>query len=609
MDLHSYNPVDIEIALQQAGPFEPFPRAADRAAWGKVAGTLGDQKVRELIAQGEQAAATTIPALPATLWLEFKRSGERGGFQEPRSVRRQMLAALTLAECLEHRGRFLDPLLDVVWATLEESSWVLPAHQTELTDMDRPLIDLGAAATGIALAELDFLLGAALEGQVGKRIRYEVDRRLLTPYLTRHDFWWLYNSARRTVNNWTAVCNSGVMAAALYLEEDKSRVAEILARGVRSLADYMDTFDQDGGSSEGPGYWGYGFGNYAVIGQLVEQATNGAVSLMAGERVRSAAQFPLRAMLSRGAYANFSDCDAAVAYPKPLLVYLSKRLELPALMQLARMQPEGARAGELHWALRALLWPVEDAPAGEFYPAERDWYGGMAWMFARMNPSDPRALVLAAKGGHNGEMHNQNDVGSFIVRVNEDSVLCELGRGRYTSAYFGPTRFEHFVNSSFGHPVPVPNGKAQLAGADHGAALIEHKADAAMDTMTTEMRGAYPEDADLASLLRTVALHRDAPAGWVELVDTVAFARRPGTLDSVLFTLGSVTFGAGQVLVRGTGGGVLRVSYDSASVRAGVEHKKDIDLGTGLVDAERLVFSLATPAMKAVIRLKIEPVN
>ena len=34
------------------------------------------------------------------------------------------------------------------------------------------------------------------------------------------------------------------------------------------------------------------------------------------------------------------------------------------------------------------------------------------WMVARYDPEDSQALVLAAKGGHNDEMHNQNDVGN-----------------------------------------------------------------------------------------------------------------------------------------------------------------------------------------------------
>jgi hypothetical protein len=606
-ELYRYNPVDIEIALREAQPFEPFPRSSDRAAWEAIAARLGERAVREWIALAEEAARQPVPSLPATLWLEFQRTGQREGFQRPRSERRRMLAALTLAECLENRGRFLDPLLDVAWAICEESSWAMPAHQAPLTDMDHPVIDLGAAGTGIDLAEFDYLVGERLDPLLAKRLRDEMDRRLFTPYLERHDHWWLYNTAQRRVNNWTAVCNAGVMGAALYVMEDLSRLAEIVARGARSLDDYMATFDPDGGSSEGPGYWGYGFGNYAVISQLVEAATGGVVTFMAGDHARKAATFPLKAMLNQGAYANFSDCDPTVVYPRSLLVYLSKRLEEPALMQLARMQPQGGRAAEMHWALRNMVWPVEEEPAGPFVPAERDWFGGMMWMFARYNPADPDALVVAAKGGHNGEMHNQNDVGSFIVRVNDESVLAELGRGRYTKAYFSPQRYENYVNSSIGHPVPLPNGQVQLPGEAYGATLVERRADDRVDSMTIEMRGAYPDAADLSSLRRTVALHREAPAGWVEVVDAVEFASRPGTLDSALFSFGTVEVGEDAVTVRGARGAV-RITFDTAQVCASTEHVRDLDLSVGPSEAERIVFSLRVPAQRGEIRLRIDPV-
>jgi len=605
MELLKYNPVDVQAALER-GEFSPFPRVSDRSAWAEVARAVGPDVVQQLVSDAERLAAQDVPALPATLYLEFQRTGQREGYQEPSGVRRQMLATMALAECLEDKGRFLDPLLDVVWAICEESSWAMPAHQGELADMDRPVIDLGAAGVGLALAEFDHLLAERMDPLVGKRIRYEVDRRLTTPYLGRHDFWWMYNTQFRTVNNWTAVCTGGVVGAALYLEPDKARLAEIICRGARSLHDYLDTFDEDGGSSEGPGYWGYGFGHYVLLAQLVEAATGGTVSLLEGERIRKIAQFPLRTMLTPGAFANFSDCDAEVHYPTSLLVYLAQRLDLPGLMQLAREQPEGGRGGQLPWALRNLLWRVEPEPPGRFVPAKRDWFSGMMWMFARHNPDDPDALVLAAKGGHNGEMHNQNDVGSLIVRYRQESLIAELGRGRYTKAYFGPQRYEHLVNSSLGHSTPVPNGKAQLPGKEHGATLVERRADDSVDAMTIEMRGAYPPEADLGSLRRTVALHRDTPEGWVELEDVAVFSSGPGMLESALLTFSDVETTEGQVTITGQRGR-LRVTYDASRIVTRVDVHEGLDLSTGPTDARRIVFALREPQKEGTIALRIEP--
>jgi hypothetical protein len=158
--LSRYNAVDIEFALREENPPPPFPPAHDRAAWAAVRERMGEELVAKYILLAEEDAQRPIPHLLATQYLEFKRIGERLGYETPQFHRRQMLANLALAECLEYEGRFLDPLLNMVWAICEESSWAGPAHQHELTDMEKPYIDLFAATTGLELEEIDALLGA-----------------------------------------------------------------------------------------------------------------------------------------------------------------------------------------------------------------------------------------------------------------------------------------------------------------------------------------------------------------------------------------------------------------------------------------------------------------
>ena len=603
--LSTYNPIDIESALRAANPAPQFPPAGDRGAWQAIANAAGAKTVSEIIRKAEEAAQATIPGLPATLWLEFVRNGQREGFQEPRSKRRVMMSNLALAEALEGRGRFLDPLLNIVWAICEESSWSLPAHQHTLTDMERHHIDLGVAGTALELAEVDAILGAQLDPLLGKRIRYEVNQRCFIPYLTRHDHWWLHNTNERMVNNWTAVCNAGVVGAAIYLEPDLSRLAEMIARAARSLDDYLLTFDADGGSTEGPGYWSYGFGHFTLIAQLVEHRTQGRVTFWKEDVARKAALFPLHTALTSDAWANFSDCDRTIRFIPGHLTYLSQRLDVPELMKLARTQPAPWNGGT--WALRNLIWQPTPKPAGQFVPAKQDWYPEMMWLIGRIDPTDANALVLAAKGGNNGEMHNQNDVGNIIVHLNNESLIPDIGRGRYTRAYFGPERYQHIANSSRGHSVPVVNGQEQSPGLAFAAQLVQHHSDASADSMSIEMKGAYPAAADLASLKRTVTLHRDRPRGWVELVDKVEFAARPGQCQSVLTAFAAATIEAAAVVVHGEKGS-LRISFDPAVVKPTVVVEKNVDLALGATDVNLVTFSLLQPGKEAVIRLIIEPV-
>ncbi len=605
--LSRYNAVEVELALRAISPPPPFPPASDRKAWRGVADMIGEQEVSRLIKAGEVAAQEVIPPLPATLFLEFQRTGRREGYQQPRQQRRHMLSSLVLAECLAYEGRFLDPILDLVWAICEESSWVLPAHQSRLTDLDVPVVDLGSASTALELAEVDLLLGAELDPLLGKRIRDEVNQRILTPYLQRHDHWWLYNTSRRQVNNWTAVCNAGVVGAALYLEQDMGRLAEIIARAARSLDDYLATFDVDGGSSEGPGYWGYGFGYYTVLAHLIEQRTDGHLNFLAGERMRKIAAYPLHTILSPGTYVNFSDCDANITYSRAHLAFLARRLDLPDLAGLAQTQPAEERRTDLTWRLRTLFWRLPPEAPHSFTPTHHDWFSGMMWMLARYNPQDPNTLVLAAKGGHNQEMHNQNDVGNFIVHVDGESVITDVGRGRYTKAYFGPERYEYFVNSSLGHSVPVPNGQLQGVGRDYAAGLLDYRVDEAEDTLYLELKDVYPPEAGLDFLRRRLTLHREAPRGWVELVDSVRFTAGLASFESALTTFGQVDVGSNAVILTGTRG-KLRIGFDPELVEVRADLYKDVDLGLGPTDVRRVVFAWQEPRQVGQIRLEIVPI-
>ena len=72
---------------------------------------------------------------------------------------------------------------------------------------------------------------------------------------------------------------------------------------------------------------------------------------------------------------------------------------------------------------------------------------------------------LCVKAGHNGESHNHNDVGSFILSTDEGQLFCDLGAGRYFNGYFdSKIRYTLLGNASWGHSVPIIDGAYQKEG-------------------------------------------------------------------------------------------------------------------------------------------------
>lgn len=563
MDLRRWNVRRVREVLEAAPAFVPFPRTGS-ADWVALKGDLGGDVLAELLARAVEDVDAPIPALTARLYAEFRETGRREGYEDAQRVRRNLLYRLSLAEWLEGEGRFVPALEDLAWARLEETNWAWPAHARELDAFDRPTLDLAAAMTALDLAEMDYLVGDRMSANLRSRLRVELERRVVGPFLNRGDHWWLHTTPAKQVNNWTAVCVAGAVGAALYLEDDMGRLAEIVTRGLHSLADYLETFDREGGSSEGPDYWTYGFGNYVVLAQLLHARTGGAIDLLEGEYLRDIAQFPLRTVLAPGVWVSFSDSDHNPVFHPGLLSHLAGHLDLPGLRGLGANDFAVEQFNQFAWPLRQFAWALpKEAASAQLGP--HDWYDEMGWMISRLDPSDPASLRLAAKGGHNDEMHNQNDIGSFMVVSGGKVVLTDPGRGLYSKAYFGPERYQNIFASSLGHSVPVVNGQEQAAGRAHAASVVEHVQSEAEDRLVLEMAAAYPAEAGLERLERRVALKRDVAGGVVALEDQFQFKAGPGLFQSVLVTPLVARAEADAVLVGEVGAGV-RIAFDAEAL-------------------------------------------
>ncbi|MDU5143842.1 MAG: hypothetical protein E6230_16875 [Paenibacillus dendritiformis] len=151
-----YRPDMIAAALLPSHHYEPVPAASRRDAWLAL-----DDEVRSFwIRKAEACLGMAWPALPAALYMDYVRTGNRSRYQEPYFARRKALVRLVLAECMEYGGRFLDDIVNGMWAMCEESTWCWPAHlngisrvkNNALPDIDRPVFDLGAGETAALLA-------------------------------------------------------------------------------------------------------------------------------------------------------------------------------------------------------------------------------------------------------------------------------------------------------------------------------------------------------------------------------------------------------------------------------------------------------------------------
>ncbi|HEY3333000.1 MAG TPA: heparinase II/III family protein [Capsulimonadaceae bacterium] len=587
------------------------PNVANRDAWTNGILQLPPDELAIVNAHVAVAMSANMPHLLASHRLHFERTGTRDEFDANWRARRGNLAWLTIAECVEGRGRYIDKIQDLAWATCEECSWELPAHCGGMPNADRIEVDLGTAMAALQLAELDHLLDGSLHPHVHRFIQAAVRAKCIEPYMAREDWWWLRNTPTLQVNNWAAVCTAGAVGAAVYLMNDPAELAALMEKALPTLSDYLDGFDSSGALSEGIGYWNYGLGYFTMAADLIDRRSGGAINLWSNQRFRNAADFPARAALSPGRYPSFSDSCSNVELWRPIVRTLAQRLDLSNMAHVEQMLPiESGLCGESTAVVmaRELMWNREaNDSRSESVENPYDWFPGVSWLIARSPTSSQPAMVLAVKAGNNGEMHNQNDVGSFLVEVDGEQLIEDLGAGRYTKQYFSDSRYELFSTSSRSHSTLEVDGHAQRPGKECGARDVLLIDNGDVTGLTMDLAPAYPDALGLLSCVRTVAMER-GDVTVIAITDEATF-ENTGRIASVLMTRHQVAVSENGVTMTGSRT-AIRCGYDAANTSVRVETVNAVPLSGGAADVHRIVFEAQTgKTCKLALQISALPMN
>ncbi len=510
--------------LESQQTWQLYPKATNRTAWEKVPENLK----KRWIDRGEKALGFTWEALPATLFLDYARTGNRKTYSNISYERRYKLRQLVLAECIENKGRFIDQIINAIWLICEETFWGIPAHigmqkaGMGLPDVEEPIVDLFAAETAEMLTWSVYLLKDQLDKVsplVYQRVKLETQRRILDPTLKRDDFWWMgLNPDGEKVGNWNPWICSNWMATAVLLIEDKEELAKHISKILKVLDAYVSRNPVDGASDEGPHYWGHAAGSLFDTLELLYGATNGKFDIYNDPLITQMGQYLNRMHINEQYYFNYAD---AVPYIRnnPFLIYhYGQRIKDPSLMDLgAYLIPFGnydKKAGNhdgMGRVLREIFLQKEMQERTREHLFLKDvWMPVSQLMAARQKAGSTQGFYLAAKAGHNaeGQGHNHNDVGNFIVYYDGKPVIIDVGMASYNAKTFSDTRYEIWNNQSAYHNLPTINGAMQKDGSEFKAKNVIYKSNKKQATLSAEISDAYPPEAGLASWKRSITLDR-----------------------------------------------------------------------------------------------------
>jgi hypothetical protein len=577
------------------------PGIDDRKFWETLQKSERFKPIAErLLKDTIKSESADISPLKASWFLQFERTGNRSFFEERVFKRRKLFSNLVLSECIENKGRFLNPITDYIWAICEESTWTLPAHEESahsygkgLPDIEKPTVALFSGATAMELAITHYILGEKIHAMCRTRIEHEAKRRIIEPFLTR-DFGWMKNK-----NNWNPVCNNSVLWSAILLLNDKQKVSRIINRVLKNLSLYIGGFDADGGTSEGINYWNYGFSRYIMAAHILEKYTNGEINLFNDPLLKKIARFPMYVELSPSYFINFADASSHTNIDQSLLLFLSKKLRIQELSIFAEHFGQSLSLLNLYQINETLKIRARTSRRSLY--KKSFYFRGMEWLISRKNTEDKTGLVFAAKCGNNGEMHNHNDVGSFILHYKGETFISDAGAPVYTKQTFSERRYELFPCSSACHSVPVINRIFQSPGIKYEGRVLKHRDGTKQDIFKMDIGKAYPENSGLTHLIRTFIFDREGK-GQLNLKDEFLFKKSSSIQEVFITFLDVKKSDRGYIVIQGRIGN-LKIKCE----------QKDVDIKIEKISTKKIGirehFTLAGKKERCINRIIFTPVG
>lgn len=535
------NPALTQSIIPQEN-FKPFPQTPE--GWEKI---LPDSVINLIINKGDDALNKPFEEIPATVMLEFVRNNNRTDYEKISFQKRNQLWNMVMAESVEGNGKYTDQIINGIWSICEESFWGVSAHVgiqkagPGLPDVEDPIVDLFSAETGAVLAWTDYFVGPELDKVsklIRKRIRYEIDRRIFKPMTTAKYGWMGGGNPDAKVNNWAPWIASNYITANLLIEKDETKRTQALNIAIKIMNQYVNGLGEDGGCDEGPGYW-TAAGACVFDGlNLLYDATKGKFNIYKDPFINKMGAYIYNTHIDGKYFINVADAHPTME-PDGLLIFrFGRDVDNKDMMNMGSWafhtyDEKGIGLENFH-RTRSLYDLLAIKPCAAYTykanPAKDVWYSDVQLMASRSD----NGLFLASHAGNNGESHNHNDVGDFMVYADGNPVIIDVGSGTYTARTFSKDRYKLWFNKSAYHNLPTINGEEQKDGLQFSATDVSYTKNKNSSQLSMNIAKAYPETAGVKSWNRTVKL--DNTKGDIEVKDQYEMNKNPLSLTQTFMT-------------------------------------------------------------------------
>lgn len=575
---------------------------------------LPDSVKQRILKQAEAALSYKWPSLPASLYLDYKITGTRTTYENLVNERRRTLSLLVAGELIENKERFIPQIVNGLWLVLEESTWVAPAHITvqkegaDLANIENPYIDLHASSTGLTVATIYNMLSAKFAKYskvVNGRIVYELNRRLFNPYLKYDNFWWM-GFKGNAVNNWNTYVNSNTLQVALLVLQPGKKLDSLSAKLLKSADNFINQYPEDGGCDEGPSYWDMAGGRLIRLLSLLNQASDGKLNWSDKELLHQIGTYTYKMQINGTYMVNFADAfptytqNPESVYQYGVLFKDETLKDYASFLFKAREKQISANDITDFLAISAAYQALDNTPAKAPYPL----YAALPDLQvfnARSVAGSTKGFFFAAKGGHNAESHNHNDIGNFIVYHDGKPLLIDAGVGVYTAKTFSSKRYELWNVQSQWHNCPSINGVPQKDGKQYKAAGFKFSNTNGLATVSMDIAKAYPAEANVQQWERTISLNRSK--NTINLTDAYALNAYKAPSELNFLTPCAVELQPGKIIFKDRG---VALNFDARQLEATVDEQAIDDERIGKMWGKKIYrVRLATKGKEKAGNLKI----
>ena len=606
-DKDTIYPTDKQLAmLKEIMPreaFQPAPKISNRAYWKSIAETSSGKeyltKALELLDKKPEVPITD------SIYRLANKEGNRGIYK-PRYYRTMdRLERFILAECLENEGRFLPQIKTYSKAIMSMKSWLHPNHDDDengVLEGRRISIDLGARKFGGVLALAENLLEDKLPKSLQDEIHKQLQRRITDSYLKSTKYLDENNKWIKSTSNWNSVCTSGTVLTTITSSESYEKRLATVGSALNSMAYYLIGFGDDGYCSEGLGYWGYGFGHYLYLAQILHDYTNGSIDLFIfnnAEKMKNVGNFPEGFEIQKNVCSPFSDGVSSISRKGSNFADVLSAKHYGAIPP-TEIRMEEAAEQLIAWQYPEMFQVIEKSKSSEL--PDHKYFNDFGMVISRGKQEIPFSIAL--KAGHNAENHNHSDVGTYSLVLNDEIIAGDIGAPSYRAGSFSP---DNKARSSWGHPVPMVNNTLQSNGIEFKGIITETDFSDQMDKVVMDILPAY-ELPMLKTLERTVTNNKSGK-GTIIIEDHFV-TTEPVSFGSAIMTLNEYEIIDGKTVILKTANQQVKAEIKGKGFEF---HIKDEKVPVKHLreggPAYKIGIEFTEPSVEGILTIKFTPIS